>query len=82
MLYKTDRMGVKIHREGANIIFALLLILVVICMSAFLFVRPITILRAAVDTRGNLYVGVPFRAADNDTVGADGGVVCRVYAGA
>ena len=36
-------MGVKIHREGANIIFALLLILVVICMSAFLFVRPITI---------------------------------------
>ena len=36
-------MGVKIHREGANIIFALLLILVVICMSAFRFVRPITI---------------------------------------
>lgn len=36
-------MGVKIHREGANIIAALFLILVVICLSAFLFVRPIAI---------------------------------------
>lgn len=36
-------MGVKIHREGTNIIGALFLILVVICIPVYLFVRPIAI---------------------------------------
>ena len=33
----------KIHREGTNIILALFLILIVICISAFMFLRPMII---------------------------------------
>lgn len=36
-------MGVKIHREGTNIIVALFLILAIISASVFLFIRPIVI---------------------------------------
>ncbi len=36
-------MGVKIHREGVNIIIALFLVLVLICGLAFLFLRPTVI---------------------------------------
>ena len=34
-------MGVKIHKEGTNIIAALFLILAVICLPVYLFVRPL-----------------------------------------
>lgn len=34
-------MGVKIHKEGTNIIAALCLILAVICLPVYLFVRPL-----------------------------------------
>ena len=34
-------MGVKIHKEGRNIIAALFLILAVICLPVYLFVRPL-----------------------------------------
>lgn len=36
-------MSVKIHKEGANIIAALFLILAMICLSAYIFVRPVII---------------------------------------
>ena len=36
-------MAVKIHREGLNIIGALLLVLIVVCGSAFLLIRPMAI---------------------------------------
>lgn len=36
-------MGVKIHREGINIILALLLILTVVCITIYLFVEPVAV---------------------------------------
>lgn len=36
-------MGVKIHREGMNIIAALFLILAVICVPVYLYVRPLAV---------------------------------------
>ena len=36
-------MGVKLHREGTNIIGAFFLILAVVSVSSFIFIRPIAI---------------------------------------
>ncbi|MEG1765734.1 MAG: phosphatidylserine decarboxylase family protein [Muribaculaceae bacterium] len=49
-------MKVKIHREGLNILFALLLILLVINIPAFIFIRPIGIPIGFVSVSAILYL--------------------------
>ena len=70
-------MAVKLHREGANIIVALFLILAMVSVTAFLFIKPIVIpwIVASVSLLAFLLVLNFFRSPLRDFKGNREGVV-------
>ena len=70
-------MAVKLHREGANIIVALFLILAMVSVTAFLFIKPIVIpwIVASVSLLAFLLVLNFFRSPLRDFKGSREGVV-------